>query len=57
MNFDWRSEVHDQHVSKNYPSLTDFVNDSLSDLVAIKVQRLENFKILITRPYFFFFFL
>ena len=51
MNFDWRSEVHDQHVSKNYPSLTDFVNDSLSDLVAIKVQRLENFKILITRPY------
>ena len=36
-DFDWGSEVHDQHVSKSSPSLTDSVNDSLSDLVCIKV--------------------
>ena len=34
----------DQYVSKTFPSLTDSANDSLSDLVSIKVQRLENFK-------------
>ena len=39
--------MHDQHVSKSSPSLTDSVNDSLSDLVSIKVQRLENFENLI----------
>ena len=39
--------MHDQHVSKSSPSLTDSVNDSLSDLVSIKVQRLENFMNLI----------
>ena len=36
--------MHDQHVSKSSPCLTDSVNDSLSDLVSIKVQILENFK-------------
>ena len=46
-DFDWRSEVHDQHVSKYSPSFTDSVNDSLSDLVSIKVKRLENLKNLI----------
>ena len=46
-DFDWRSEVHDQHVSKYSPSFTDAVNDSLSDLVSIKIKRLENFKNLI----------
>ena len=46
-DFDWQSEVHGQHVSKSSPSLTDFVNDSLSDLVSIKVQRLEDLKKLI----------
>ena len=46
-DFDWRSEVHDQHVSKYSPSFTDSVNDSLSDLVSIKIKRLENFKNLI----------
>ena len=39
--------MHGQHVSKSSPSLTDFVNDSLSDLVSIKVQRLEDLKKLI----------
>ena len=39
--------MHDQHVSKSSPCLTNFVNDSLSDLVSIKVQILENFKNLI----------
>ena len=43
-DFDWQSEVHDQQVSKSSSSLTDSVNDSLSDLVIIKLQRLENFK-------------
>ena len=43
-DFDCRNKVHDQHVSKSSPSLNDSVNDSLSDLVSIKVQRLENFK-------------
>ena len=39
--------MHDQHVSKYSPSFTDSVNDSLSDLVSIKVKRLENLKNLI----------
>ena len=38
---------HDPHVSKSSPSLTDSINDSPSDLVSMKVQRLENFKNLI----------
>ena len=46
-DFDWRSEVHDQHVSKSSYFLTDSVNNSLSDLVSVNVQRLENFKNLI----------
>ena len=39
--------MHDQHVSTSSPSLTDSVNDSQSQLVSIKVERLENFKNLI----------
>ena len=47
VDFDWQSEMHDQHVSKSSPCLTHSVNNSLSDLVSIKVQILENFKNLI----------
>ena len=39
--------MHDQHVSKSSPSLYDSVNNSMSGLLSIKVQRLENFKNLI----------
>ena len=39
-----KNVLKDQHVSKSSSSLTDCVNDSLTDLVSIKVQRLENFK-------------
>ena len=39
--------MHDQQVSKSSPSLNDSVNDSLSDLVSIKAQRLKDFKNLI----------
>ena len=46
-DFEWRSEVHDQHVSKSSSSSTDSVNGFLSDLVSNKVQRLENSKTLI----------
>ena len=46
-DFHWRTEVYNSHISKSSPSLTDSVNDSLSDLVSIKVQRLENFENLI----------
>ena len=45
-DFDWQSQALDQYVSKSSP-LSDSVNDSLSDLVSIKVQQLENFKNLI----------
>ena len=39
--------MHAQHFSKSSPSSTDYVNDSLSDLVTIKVHRLEDFKNLV----------
>lgn len=38
-NFNWRIEVHDEHVFERSPSLIDSVNGSLSDLVSIKVQK------------------
>ena len=39
--------MHNQHASKNSPSLTDCVFDCLPDLVSNKVQRLENYTNLI----------
>ena len=47
-DFDWQSEVDDQQVSKISPSWIVSENDSLSALVSIKAQSLENHKNLFT---------